>query len=114
MKRMVFLDELPHPRPHRVEADTGARGGVQEEQFALKLVSGDALGYPYLRGHRQDLFHHASQVIDAPSPCQESWIILLPSTYLLPVPFFCTRFHPGRLTNGEHYINCYRLLERKP
>src|SRR5207302_9478081 len=73
---MLLLDQLPHPRPHRVEADTDACGGVQEEQFALKIVDGDALGYLHLGGHRQDAFHHASQVIDAPSSCQESWILL--------------------------------------
>ena len=72
---MVLLDQLPHPRPHRVEADTDACGGVQEEQFALEIVDGDALGYSYLRGHRQGVLYHASQVINAPKSCQESQIL---------------------------------------
>ena len=59
VKRTVLVDELPHPRPHRVEADTDARGGVQEEQFAVKFLDGDALGYSYLRGQRQDALHRA-------------------------------------------------------
>jgi len=42
----------------------------------LKIVDGDALGYPYLRGHRQDALHQANQGIDALLPCQEKWILL--------------------------------------
>src|SRR5947209_9037336 len=106
---MVIVDELPHPRPHRVEADAGARGGVQEEQFAVKILDGDARGYPYLRGHRQDALHQANQGIDAPLPCQESWI--LPSVQG-EGEMRRSEEHTSELQSRQ-YLVCRLLLEKK-